>query len=108
MKQGLIIFLLALSLLPIWAKAQQDTVKTGKATDSADTITSSVKVLSIPAPAITDSNDERNFLEQYYYGPDMDGTYDIYDPWDIYPDRDEDSQERESDDRDGQQQDVRE
>lgn len=102
--------LLLIAIFLPWAInaiAQQDTSKTGKTSDSADT-TAPPAVTSIPAPAITDSNDERNFLEQYYYGPDMDGTYDIYDPWDIYPDRDEDSQERESDDRDGQQQDSRE
>jgi len=61
-----------------------------------------------PVPSTIDSNDDNNFLEMLYYGPDMDGGYDVYDPWDIYPDREGDSTEREADDRDGQQQDARE
>lgn len=64
--------------------------------------------VSIPLSTTIDSNDDNNFLELYYYGPDMDEGYDIYDPWDIYPDREGDSREQDNDDRDSQERDTRE
>jgi hypothetical protein len=102
MKQTSLLIIVFL-LLTIKIMAQQDTLKTNKVVDSTATSTT-----PNPFQAVIDSNDDNNFLELYYYGPDLDGTYDIYDPWDIYPDRDDDSGEQERDDRDGQQQDSRE
>ena len=97
-----------LVLLPAGLMAQQDTTKpSGPAIQSIVDSIASKK--SVPAnTAVIDSNDDNNFLEMYYYGPDMDGGYDIYDPRDIYPDREGDSRERDNDDRDSQERDTRE
>jgi hypothetical protein len=57
---------------------------------------------------VIDSSDEYNFLELHYYGPDYEGMYDIYDPWDIYPDQEGDSRERDNDGRDSQERDASE
>jgi|GEM_PF-2727557 len=108
-KQGVLTALAVLSVIPS-AFAQADTM-TIKEAGKKSAIDSTLEAKAIPvprAPSVIDSNDDNNFLEMYYYGPDLDGGYDVYDPWDIYPDREGDSQEREADDRDGQQQDARE
>jgi hypothetical protein len=59
-------------------------------------------------PALIDSGNEYNLLELYYYGPDYEGMYDIFDPWDVYPDQEGDSRERDNDSRDSQERDARE
>lgn len=58
------------------------------------------------APAMADSADESNFLELFYYGPD-DDYYEIYDLWDLLPDREGDSRDSEPEERDGQERDAR-
>jgi hypothetical protein len=53
-----------------------------------------------------DSADEYDFLELFYYGPD-DDYYEIYDLWDLFPDREGDARDREPEERDGQERDAR-
>lgn len=55
---------------------------------------------------LTGSADEYNFLELFYYGPD-DDYYEIYDLWDLLPDREGDSRDSEPEERDGQERDAR-
>lgn len=110
MKRRVLYIIATLLLAAVGLSAQKNSLQTKESRIQiiADSIAIN-KLDSISAfPAILDSNDDNNFLEMYYYGPDMDGGYDIYDPWDIYPDRDGDSRERNSDERDSQERDTRE
>ncbi len=58
------------------------------------------------APAKADSADESNFLELFYYGPD-DDYYDVYDLWDLLPDREGDIRDSQPEEREGQERDAR-
>lgn len=110
MRQQIVILITALVLLPAGLMAQKDSTQVKNLGiqsipgSTAINLPDSVSVL----PTALDSNDDNNFLEMYYYGPDYEGLYDTYDPWDIYPDREGDSRERDNDDRDSQERDTRE
>jgi len=110
MGQQIIITILALCLLPAGLMAQKDsTAAKGPAIQATADSAASKKPAPVSSPTATiDSSDEYNFLELYYYGPDYEGMYDVYDPWDIYPDQEGDSRERDSDSRDSQERDARE
>ncbi|MBU2595199.1 MAG: hypothetical protein KKG02_11775 [Candidatus Edwardsbacteria bacterium] len=110
MKQQIIIMILVLCLMPAGLIAQKDsTAAKGPAIQSVADSAASKKPAPVSAPpAIIDSSDEYNFLELYYYGPAYEGMYDVYDPWDIYPDREGDSRERDSDSRESQEREARE
>lgn len=113
MRQHKSLIILALCLMPVGLMAQTDTTAAKESireTISDTTAPNAPKkpVPVAPAAAVIDSNDEYNFLELYYYGSGYEGMYDIYDPWDIYPDREGDSRERDSDSRDSQERDARE
>lgn len=110
MKQQIIIMILVLYLMPAGLMAQKDSTaakESGMKSTKDSTAVKTPAPVSAPSSTI-DSSDEYNFLELYYYGPDYGGLYDVYDPWDIYPDREGDSQERESTERDSQERDTRE
>ncbi len=110
MRQKITLVAFALCLIPAGLMAQKDSTEV-KEPGSQSIADSTAKIKPSPVsvlPAIIDSNDDYNFLELYYYGPDIDGYYDIYDPWDIYPDREGDSRERDNDGRDSQERDARE
>lgn len=110
MRQHISLIILALILIPIGLMAQTDTTAAKESIRELISDSTAAKK-SVPvalSAAVIDSSDEYNFLELYYYGPDYEGMYDIYDPWDIYPDREEDSRERDSDSRDSQERDARE
>ncbi|MDQ7799508.1 MAG: hypothetical protein RDU76_11310 [Candidatus Edwardsbacteria bacterium] len=109
MRQWIILLTIILFLLPPGLIAQKDSIAAKVPAMQAMPDSAAPK----PAPAsasagVIDSSDEYNFLELYYYGPDYQGIYDVYDPWDIYPDQEGDSRERDNDSRDSQERDARE
>ncbi len=110
MRKQIILIIYAFCLMPSGLMAQKDSTAAKEPVRQpiSDTTASKKTVPIAPLAAVIDSNDDNNFLELYYYGPDMDGSSDIYDPWDIYPDREGDAAEREAEDRDSQERDTRE
>ena len=110
MKQRIILLTVILGLMPVRLIAQKDSTAAKDYVNQSTKDSATVKTTAVASapPAAIDSSDEYNFLELYYYGPDYGGLYDIYDPWDIYPDREGDSRERDNDGRDSQERDARE
>ncbi|HAD82835.1 MAG: hypothetical protein A2509_02150 [Candidatus Edwardsbacteria bacterium RIFOXYD12_FULL_50_11] len=110
MRQRIILLPVFLFLIPPGLSAQKDSIAAKvPVMQSMPDSSAAPKPGPVSASAgVIDSSDEYNFLELYYYGPDYQGIYDVYDPWDIYPDQEGDSRERDNDSRDSQERDARE